>query len=90
MADSWEAFGAYPSRKGPGALERLLSRFGLAHATYVGQVRHAFTHKRLSVEVYAAFWEGKGEDPKSRPLSVLDHKILWLFAEWRTQEGSGV
>jgi A/G-specific adenine glycosylase len=79
-----------PLAEGPAALERLLSRFGLAHATYVGQVRHAFTHKRLSVEVYAAFWEGKGEDPKSRPLSVLDHKILRLFAEWRTQEESGV
>ena len=70
-----------PLAEGPKVLQKLLSRFGLDRAEYVRQVRHAFTHKRLSVDVYTAFWEGNGEDPRSRPLSVLDRKILRLFAQ---------
>ena len=77
-----------PLGEGPKALQKLLSRLGLDRAEYVGQVRHTFTHKRLFVQVYAAFWEGNGEDPESRPLSVLDHKILRLFAQRRAQAKS--
>ena len=39
---------------------------------------HTLTHERLSVEIYAAFWEGNGDDPGFRPFAVPDHKILRL------------
>ncbi len=75
-----------PLAEGPKALEGLLSRFGLNHAEYVGYVHHTFTHKRLSVKVYAAFWEGDGENPDSRPLSALDRKILRVWTRSWAQD----
>ena len=67
-----------PLGEGPKTLQKLLSWFDLDRAEYVGQVRHTLTHKRLSVEIYAAFWEGNGDDPGFRPFAVPDHKILRL------------
>jgi len=64
--------------EGPEGLEQLLRRFGLKEARLVGGLRHDFTHRRLQVWVYQAPWEG-GEDPKKRPLSRLDQKILALL-----------
>ncbi|GAB4305578.1 MAG: A/G-specific adenine glycosylase MutY [Candidatus Bipolaricaulota bacterium] len=68
----------FPLAEGEGALEVLLSRYGLASARPLGTVEHVFTHKRLTIEVYVASWPGPVEDPGSRPLSVLDRKILAL------------
>ncbi len=69
----------FPLAEGRGALLELLSRYGIAHAEYLGTVVHTFTHKKLSVHVYGAAWEGEGDDPSARPLSVLDQKILALL-----------
>ncbi len=66
-----------PMEEGPGALERLLTRFGLEKAEPVGTVRHDFTHRKLSIQVYKAPYEAK-ENPRQRPLSKLDRKILSL------------
>lgn len=68
----------FPLAEGEGALEALLSRYGVASAGALGTVEHAFTHKKLTIQVYAAPWSGPVEDPGSRPLSVLDRKILAL------------
>ncbi|MBC7220631.1 A/G-specific adenine glycosylase [Candidatus Bipolaricaulota bacterium] len=68
----------FPLEEGPSALEVLLSRYRLASARPLGTVEHAFTHKKLTIEVYAASWPGPVDDPGSRPLSVLDRKILAL------------
>lgn len=68
----------FPLEEGRGALEVLLSRYGVTDARPLGAVEHAFTHKRLTIRVYAAPWSGPAEDPSSRPLSVLDRKILSL------------
>ncbi len=70
----------FPLAEGEDALSSLLSRYGLAEAHCIGTVHHAFTHKRLTVAVYAAPWSGPGEDPAHRPLSRLDQKILALAA----------
>ena len=43
---------------------------------FLGEVRHALTHRRLLVEVHGALWEGEGEDPKARPLPKLMEKVL--------------
>jgi len=43
-------------------------------------VEHTFTHKRLTIHVHEAAWNGPGEDPATRPVSVLDRKILALAA----------
>lgn len=67
-----------PMAEGEDALPALLARYGLAEARLLGTVRHAFTHKRLTVHVHAAPWPGPGEDPERRPLSRLDQKILAL------------
>lgn len=67
----------FPMEEGPGALERLLARFGLGKADPVGVVRHDFTHRKLNIQVYKASWGAK-EDPEQRPLSRLDRKILKL------------
>ncbi|MGK0617354.1 A/G-specific adenine glycosylase [Meiothermus cerbereus] len=66
-----------PMEEGPGALTRLLARFGLEQAERLGSLRHDFTHRRLRIEVYRAPWVA-GENPASRPLSRLDQKILAL------------
>jgi A/G-specific adenine glycosylase len=68
----------FPLAEGDGALSSLLARYGLEEAEYLGTVNHAFTHKRLTVAVYATSWSGPGEDPTHRPLSRLDQKILAL------------
>lgn len=68
----------FPLAEGKGALFSLLTRYGLPRARFVGTVCHAFTHKKLTVRVYAAPWSGPDEDPGLRPLSVLDRKILAL------------
>ncbi len=68
----------FPLAEGKGAREHLLSRYGLASARPLGTVEHAFTHKKLTIRVYAAPWSGPDEDPNARPLSVLDGKILAL------------
>jgi A/G-specific adenine glycosylase len=70
-----------PMAEGEDALPALLARYGLAEARLLGTVRHAFTHKRLTVHVHAAPWPGPGEDPERRPLSRLDRKILALAEE---------
>lgn len=70
----------FPMAEGPEALPALLSRFGLTEALFLGTVRHAFSHLRLTVEVYGAPWVGPTEDPGKRPLSSLDRKILALVA----------
>lgn len=57
-------------------LSPLLQQFGLVQAHPAGQVRHAFTHRQLVVEVYWARWEGPGFHPNHRPLARLDQKIL--------------
>lgn len=68
----------FPLAEGEGALRNLLDRYRVPDARRIGTVRHAFTHKRLTIAVYAADWEGPVENPSSRPLSVLDQKILKL------------
>ncbi|MCL6526058.1 MAG: A/G-specific adenine glycosylase [Thermaceae bacterium] len=66
-----------PVEEGAGALERLLQRFGLEGAERVGTVQHAFTHRKLRVQVYRVPGKGLG-DAGNRPLSRLDQKILEL------------
>ncbi|WP_407938923.1 A/G-specific adenine glycosylase, partial [Meiothermus taiwanensis] len=66
-----------PMEEGPGALERLLARFGLDSAELLGPVHHEFTHRKLHIRVYRAPWMA-GENPLHRPLSRLDQKILAL------------
>ncbi|MDW8425193.1 MAG: A/G-specific adenine glycosylase [Meiothermus sp.] len=66
-----------PMEEGPGALERLLARFGLETAEPVGTLRHDFTHRKLNIRVYRAPWAAQ-ENPAHRPLSRLDRKILEL------------
>lgn len=73
-----------PMEEGPGALERLLARFGLDSAELVGPVRHEFTHRKLHIRVYRAPWVA-GENPVRRPLSRLDQKILALAGASPTQ-----
>lgn len=68
----------FPLAEGKGALSFLLSQYGLPRARFVGTVRHAFTHKKLTIRVYEAPWSGPVEDPSLRPLSVLDRKIFAL------------
>ncbi|MEW6217714.1 MAG: A/G-specific adenine glycosylase [Candidatus Bipolaricaulota bacterium] len=70
----------FPLAEGDDGLPLLLARYGLQSARLLGTVSHAFTHKRLTIQVYAAPWSGRVEDPGSRPLSVLDRKILALAA----------
>jgi A/G-specific adenine glycosylase len=70
----------FPLAEGDGALSSLLAQYGLEDAQFLGTVNHAFTHKRLTIAVYAAPWSGSGEDPAHRPLSRLDQKILALAA----------
>lgn len=70
----------FPLAEGEGALEVLLSRYGVSSAQAFGTVEHAFTHKKLTIQVYVAPWSGPVEDPDLRPLSVLDRKILALAA----------
>ena len=70
----------FPLAEGDDGLPRLLARYGLQSARLLGTVSHAFTHKRLTIHVHEAAWNGPGEDPGSRPLSVLDRKILALAA----------
>ena len=66
-----------PMEEGQGALERLEGRFGV-EAQPIGTVQHQFTHRRLTVRVYRAAWNGT-EKPQERPLSRLDQKILALI-----------
>lgn len=73
-----EGLWGVPMEEGPGGLERLLRRFGLEEARFVGRLRHDFTHRRLQVWVYQAPW-ARVEDPRRRPLSRLDQKILSLL-----------
>ncbi|WP_117237936.1 A/G-specific adenine glycosylase MutY [Thermus sediminis] len=49
--------------------------FGVA-PRFLGEVRHALTHRRLLVEVHGAPWDGEGEDPEARPLPKLVEKVL--------------
>ncbi|RIH82675.1 A/G-specific adenine glycosylase [Calidithermus roseus] len=64
------------------SLEPLLRRLAASHGTtiptpeHAGTVQHAFTHRRLTVQVYKSRWEGPAHDPQSKPLSQLDRKIL--------------
>jgi len=68
----------FPMAEGPEALPALLSRFGLTEAAFLGTVRHTFSHRRLTVRVFLAPWNGPVEAPKERPLSTLDRKIFVL------------
>lgn len=64
--------------------ERLLGTTrasSLAQPEYVGMVSHAFTHRKLTVHVYRAVWDGSGHNPNEKPLSQLDRKILTLAAD---------
>ncbi len=72
----------FPMEEGAGALPRLLGRFGLEAAELVGTVRHAFTHRKLRVQVYWANKDAR-EQPENRPLSRLDRKILELIQSQR-------
>lgn len=68
----------FPMEEG-GAAEPLLERLGGASSPeYLGLVSHAFTHRKLAVRVYRANWQGAGFDPRQKPLSRLDQKILAL------------
>ncbi|WP_018467811.1 A/G-specific adenine glycosylase [Calidithermus timidus] len=64
------------------SLEPLLGRLAAEHGTaiptpeHAGRVQHAFTHRRLTVQVYKSRWEGPAQDPRGKPLSQLDRKIL--------------
>jgi len=73
----------FPLAEGEDGLLRLLARYALNSARFVGTVSHAFTHKRLTIHVHEAAWNGPGEDPATRPMSVLDRKILALAAPRR-------
>jgi A/G-specific adenine glycosylase len=64
-----------PMQENPGGLEHLLAQFGLSRAESCGTIQHAFTHRKLSVQVYRADWNGQ-EQPGQRPLSRLDQKVL--------------
>lgn len=48
----------------------------------IGTISHAFTHRKLTVQVYTAAWDGQ-ENPQERPLSRLDRKILELAEKSR-------
>jgi len=73
----------FPSDEGTN-LEPLISRLLGARGPsplqpeYVGVVTHAFTHRRLRVQVYQSQWDGPGFNPDTKPLSQLDRKILAL------------
>ena len=69
----------FPLAEGADALKRLQSRYGVRAARQIGTVRHAFTHKKLTVAVWYAPTALAGEDPQARPLSRLDRKILALL-----------
>ncbi len=68
----------FPLAEGEDALQTLLLRYAVDNPRAIGTVKHAFTHKRLTIAVYAAPWDGPGEDPNARPISQLDRKILAL------------
>jgi len=70
-----------PYEEGEQALHVLLARFSLEDAAFLGQVRHAFTHKRLTIDVYAARVDQAGMDPSTLAVSRLDEKILALARE---------
>lgn len=57
-------------------LVELLQRFGLQQAQALGVVHHAFTHRKLNVEVFAAPYNGPTHHPLHKPLAKLDRKIL--------------
>ncbi|MBI5811206.1 MAG: hypothetical protein HZB27_00815 [Meiothermus silvanus] len=57
-------------REAPGDWNQALMELG---ATVV---RHRFTHRKLTVKVYRARWDGPGYRPTHKPLSKLDQKIL--------------
>ncbi len=68
-------------------LGALVQRYRVDRAWALGTVQHSFTHRDLTVHVYAGFSALPGEDPQSRPLSRLDQKIL-LLAEAALVEGT--
>ncbi len=70
-----------PLAEGGEALVALLAEHGGAAVRRIGQVRHAFTHKRLTVDVYVGCVDTGGADPAGLPLSRLDEKILALAGE---------
>lgn len=53
-----------------------LARYDAAAVQPVGMVRHAFTHRRLTVHVYRGRSGWGGHDPATKPLAVLDRKLL--------------
>lgn len=72
-------------------LDELTERLGVGAAEYVGDVLHVFTHRRLTVKVYRADWDGPGYSHpaiagrahlESKPLSKLDRKILELVEKF--------
>jgi len=66
---------------------KLLERYGVDRAWPIGTVRHSFTHRDVTVEVYLGFSPLQGDDPRVRPLSRLDRKIL-VLAEAAVVEGA--
>lgn len=63
-------------------LDELTKRLGVGAAEYVGDVLHVFTHRRLTVKVHRADWDGPGYSLESKPLSKLDRKILGLVEQF--------
>ncbi len=72
----------FPAQELPARAEA----FGVA-PRFLGEVRHALTHRRLLVEVHGALWEGEGEDPKARPLPKLMEKVLRQAEAFLAHEG---
>ncbi len=62
-------------------LGALLREYGLSGAAFAGEVRHGLTHLDMRVRVYWARVDAAGQDAASKPLSVLDRKILKKFEE---------
>ncbi len=62
-----------------GLTKRIVGTQGLAslQPEFIGTVSHAFTHRKLTIQVYLANWDAR-ENPDHRPLSRLDRKILEL------------
>ncbi|WP_456477176.1 A/G-specific adenine glycosylase [Oceanithermus sp.] len=84
-----ELTGLWGVPMGPGTAppQAALARYGAGAVEAAGTVRHAFSHRRLVVHVFAGRAARGGEDPSGRPLSELDRKLLRAAGLERATEG---
>ena len=65
-----------PTGPGPVPGAAVLADYGAAAVEAAGTVRHAFSHRRLTVHVFRGRTDRPGHDPDAKPLAVLDRKLL--------------